>query len=278
MSRFGPAGRSDELRREDVQTSRGTFATLAGLPQDTSLPRGSALLVPGYTGSKEDFANLLPLLAESGWSAAAYDQRGQFETPAQAGDDLSIQGWAADAVAVAGALFGTAERVHLVGHSFGGLVAAAAAIDFAERWASLTLLCSGPGAIEGPRQLERLAMAEAIESDGLEAVYRRQADPQTPSQDEQFLHRRFVSSSPQSLIAMCHALAETPDRSAALAALDLQVAVVRGEADDAWPHEVQEALASSVGTRVVVIPDSAHSPALENPTETRDALARIWLG
>ena len=275
MSSAGKAGSSDDVRREDVPTDRGSFAALTCMPHDTSLPRGNALLLPGYTGSKEDFATLLPLLAESGWSAATVDQRGQFETPASSGDDLTLHGWAADAVAVAESLFGTDERVHLVGHSFGGLVAAAAALGFPERWASLTLLCSGPGAVPAPKRDERLAMATALERDGLEAVF---SDPEHPDDEaEQFLHRRFLSSSPAALIAMCHALAETPDRSNELAALDMPVAVVRGEADDAWPHDIQKAFAETLGTRVVVIPDAAHSPALENPTETRDALARIWL-
>ena len=36
-----------------------------------------ALLVPGFTGSKEDFTPFLPYLAERGRSACAYSQRGQ---------------------------------------------------------------------------------------------------------------------------------------------------------------------------------------------------------
>lgn len=277
MRRRSSAVDPSSARREDIETSRGTFAALLCVPSDTSLPRGNALLLPGFTGSKEDFAELLPLLAESGWSAAAFDQRGQFETPSSSGDDLSLDGWAADAAAVSEALFSTAERVHLVGHSFGGLVAAAAAIAAPERWASLTLLCSGPGALEGPRGQERLALAEAIERDGLKAVYGGGGEQGYDDETEEFLHRRFLSNSPQSLVAMCQALADTPDRSAELAALDLPIVVVRGEDDDAWPREIQDRLAESLGTRVVVIPDAAHEPALENPAETRDSLARVWL-
>ena len=91
------------------------------------------LLIPGFTGSKEDFAPLLPLLAAAGWRTATYDQRGQFETPGSLGDDFSLEGFAADAVSVAAQLFGSTEPVHLVGHSFGGLVAVEAAIDHHRR-------------------------------------------------------------------------------------------------------------------------------------------------
>jgi pimeloyl-ACP methyl ester carboxylesterase len=44
--------------------------------------RGSTvLLVPGYTGSKEDFRLLLEPLAAAGHRVVALDQRGQFQSP-----------------------------------------------------------------------------------------------------------------------------------------------------------------------------------------------------
>ncbi len=41
----------------------------------------AVLFVPGYTGTKEDFAPLLPLLAAAGLRAVAMDLPGQYETP-----------------------------------------------------------------------------------------------------------------------------------------------------------------------------------------------------
>ena len=56
--------------------------------------RDAALLVPGYTGSKEDFLAILDLLADDSRHVIAIDMRGQFETaPA---DDLA--GYAAAAL------------------------------------------------------------------------------------------------------------------------------------------------------------------------------------
>nr|MBA3233062.1 alpha/beta hydrolase [Propionibacteriales bacterium] len=40
---------------------------------------------------------------------------------------------------------------------------------------------------------------------------------------------------------------------------------------------VQDALAEAVGTSCVVIAEAGHSPAVEQPAATRDALARIWM-
>lgn len=272
------------VARSDVETSRGRFAVLTSRPHDSSLPRGSVLFVPGFTGSKEDFAALLPLLADVGWSVASYDQRGQFESPSAAGDDFSLSGFAGDALSVAAELFGTAERVHLVGHSFGGLVGAAAAINSPDAWASLTLLCSGPGGFVGPARSEPLVAVETLERNSLEQAYqlkmqrdRERGRPQPSPEIERWLHSRFLANSAQSLAAIARHLADAPDLTPKLTALDLPVWVVRGERDDAWPHPVQDRLAAALGTRVVVIQDAAHSPAWEQPEQTRDAVVRLWM-
>ncbi len=271
--------------RADTETDRGRFAVWTCEPLNRPLPHGRVVLVPGFTGSKEDFGALLPLLAESGWSALTYDQRGQYESPAAASDDLTLDGFAADLVAVIDAVFGADERVHLVGHSFGGLVARSAVLAEPKRWASLTLLCSGPGAFSGAERDQLRRAADLILADGLEAAYhasrQRNRDrglPEPPPDIEQFLHERFVTNSPASLASMARLIAEAPDVTAELAALDLGVAVMRGEHDDAWPHDVQSTMAEQLGTAVVVIADAAHSPAVEQPEETRDALARVFLG
>jgi pimeloyl-ACP methyl ester carboxylesterase len=248
------------------------------------MPRGSVLLVPGFTGSKEDFAALLPLLGAAGWSAAGFDQRGQFESPSAPGDDLSLAGFAGDARCVAASLFGTSERVHLVGHSFGGLVGATAATSAPQTWASLTLMCSGPGGFTGETRDELLRAAHALERDRLDRVYERMVEgdralnqPAQSPEIERWLRTRFLANSAASLAAIARHLAEAPDLTTELAALDLPVRVLRGERDGAWPHATQESLADALGTKVVVIKDAAHSPAQEQPKETRDALVRLWM-
>ena len=46
----------DGARRVDIGVTRGVRAALEISPTD---PRGTAILVPGFTGSKEDFIDLL---------------------------------------------------------------------------------------------------------------------------------------------------------------------------------------------------------------------------
>ena len=230
---------------------------------------------------------MLPLLADAGWAAATYDQRGQFETVAADDDDLSLSGLAADAITLVHATFGSDEQVHLVGHSFGGLVAAEAAIGQPEVWASLTLMCSGPGQIAGERlQVSRQFLTD-LDALGPEGAYAetlrrersRLASPEVvPPEVQAFLRERFLRNSVRALQIFADHLATTPDRTAELAGLPLPVAVLRGEDDDAWDHEVQDRLANALGSKVIVIADAAHSPAVEQPEQTRDALVRIWLG
>ena len=69
-----------------IETSRGAFATHAIRVTDAV---AHVLLIPGWTGSKEDFTPILPLLASVGFDATAYDQRGQFETPRHASSSRS---------------------------------------------------------------------------------------------------------------------------------------------------------------------------------------------
>src|SRR5919202_3166491 len=104
-------------------TFAGRTGPLAAL--DTGPSTGpTVLLVAGFTGSKEDFAPLLSPLARAGVRAVAVDQRGQYESPGP--DDpaaFSLDVLAADVLAVGRVLREESPGpLHVVGHSFGGLV------------------------------------------------------------------------------------------------------------------------------------------------------------
>lgn len=252
-----------------LQTPRGAFAAHRALAVD---PVGHVLLVPGWTGSKEDFTPLLPLLAAAGLDATTYDQRGQYETPGLPDDDYSLAGFAADAAAVRAT--SRHSRSALMGHSFGGLVAQQAAVTDPSTWQTLSLLCTGPGALGDTARRPLKKLASAIGKVPLLHLHEiREQGIKRPAQITGFLARRFTSNAPASLKAMTQHLIDAPDIIDAVAATGLPVWVGRGADDDAWPHDVQDAMAGRLGTDVHVIPDSAHSPAVENP----EALVAAWL-
>src|ERR671913_60548 len=136
------------VRRRDLPTPVGPVAALeAAGPGSTGPP---VVLVPGYTGTKEDFAAILTPLAAAGRRLFAIDQRGQFETPGpDSAAAYTVDALAADLLAVVREV---GRPAHLVGHSFGGLVARAATIADPAAVASLVLLDSGPAAIGGHRR------------------------------------------------------------------------------------------------------------------------------
>ncbi len=274
--------------RTTLETRRGSFAAfeIAAEPAPGAAAeageRGTALLVPGFTGSKEDFIAILRPLATRGFRVVTYDQRGQFETPGPAGPEgWSLEAFGQDVLAVVEAVGGP---VHLLGHSFGGLVVRQALLADPAAARSLVLLCTGPAALDGDRPGLLNLMADGVESVGLAQVraITRAMDlengwvPHPDPAVEAFLDRRFLANDPASLAAMARILASATDRTSELAQLDLSILVACGEDDDAWSPKIQEETASQLGARFVSLPEAAHSPAAESPEATARLLAGFW--
>ncbi len=242
------------------------------------------LCVPGFTGSKEDFAPLLPLLAGAGFRAVAIDLRGQYESVWDEQDSSYRRDELAADVAE---LVRQLDRPHLVAHSYGGIVARAALIA-GTRPRSLTLLGSGPAGILGNRRVLIEAMKPILAEGGVAAVWAAAEsltadDPAAaavPADVQEFLRRRFLASSPVGLRVMGDDLRCEPDRVEELAGVLADTAipalVAHGEADDAWPPAVQRTMAERLGAAYAVIPDALHSPAVEAPEATAAVLLRFW--
>jgi pimeloyl-ACP methyl ester carboxylesterase len=243
--------------------------------------RPPVLLVPGFTGSKEDFIAVLAPIAAAGHPVAAVDLRGQFESPGD-GDPSSydLKVLAEDVLAVAHHL---GAPVHLVGHSFGGLVARAAALAEPSALRSLTLLSSGPGAIPHPAASNLELISRALPVMDLESIWaaKRQLESEAelsppPPAVEDFLHRRFVANQPVCLLRMAEQLLAEPDCVDEVAALDLPMLVAFGPDDDVWPPAQQAEMARRLGAGVAVIEGSGHSPAADRPESTAAALLAFW--
>jgi pimeloyl-ACP methyl ester carboxylesterase len=132
--------------------------------------RRPAQLIPGFTGSKEDFLPILEPLAAAGRTVYAIDQRGQYQSPHAADrSGYSSEALALDVLAIASAFAGDGDGVHLVGHSMGGLIAREAVLKRAAAFLSLTLVCSGPASLGGERAATLAELVEVIDpSNGAE--------------------------------------------------------------------------------------------------------------
>jgi pimeloyl-ACP methyl ester carboxylesterase len=239
--------------------------------------------VAGFTGSKEDFLPTLSPLVATGWPVVTYDQRGQYETGGP--DDPSAYTVPALAEDLLDVVDQVGTPVHLVGHSFGGIVARAAAITRPDAFRSLTLLGSGPAGISGPRRVWLELMAPVVAEGGVPHVWAaleaiQANDPNVASLPEEirdFLKRRFLSQPAIAVLVSGQALLDEPDRVDELRrAYPGPILVAFGAGDDAWAPPEQEAMAMRLGVPHVVIPDALHSPAAENPEVTAKVLAEFW--
>ncbi len=241
-----------------------------------------ALLVPGFTGTKEDFSPILGTLADAGYHVTSIDMRGQFESPGH-GDATAytVDSLGADLRAVASQV---GPHVHVVGHSFGGLVARAAVLSEPEAFASLILLDSGPAGLDGGRRARMNLLRPVLATHGMAAVYDAMealssAEPgyvARPPEMADFLRRRFLAGDPAMLLGMGDALLGEADRVDDLAATGLALLVVCGANDDAWTPQIQAQMAKRLGAPYVEVPDAAHSPAVENPRSTAEAFVSFW--
>lgn len=269
-----------------LETDRGEFAVHDARPDGA--PIGTALLVPGFTGSKEDFIALLTPLAAAGFRAVAVDGRGQHESPGPRDERAYAQReLALDVLAQARAVQDAGNGpLHLLGHSLGGLITRAAVLLDAAPFRSLTVLSSGPAAIETSQQARVRMLIDALGSLGMEDVWRamRELDPpeaadaETPPEIGAFLHRRWLNTVPEQLMATGRQMLAEPDRVVQLARTGLPVHVVSGALDYAWPVPSMDDMARRLSARRTVIEGAEHSPNVERPEKTAEALTGFWSG
>ena len=289
----------DHVRSATLPTARGSFAILEAQPSRGVSFRRPAVLVPGFTGSKEDFLAILEPLAAAGRTVYAYDQRGQYQSPHAADrSGYAAAELAADVLAIADAVAPHADGVHLVGHSMGGLVAREAVVHKAAAFLSLTLLGSGPASLGGDRAVtlhdvlaildpsngelpdDRVALTDLVRQ-----FWHDQLEPQARAEGTDdhivaFLRERTLRTCPIHYIAIARYLLDCPDRTEELAkaisTAGLPVTVVYGENDDAWLPAEQDLMARHLGAERTCIPGAAHSPAVEAPVTTASILTQFW--
>ncbi|MGQ4415164.1 alpha/beta fold hydrolase [Streptomyces sp. SAS_269] len=278
-----PAG----ARAYSLRTARGEFAVVDAPVADGVEPKGVALLLPGFTGSKEDFNPLHVPLAERGYRTVAVDGRGQFESDGPEHDESAYaqEELARDVLAQVAAV-GTAP-VHLLGHSLGGQVSRAAVLLDHSPFASLTLMASGPAQISVSQQqrvkLLRDALAVMTMAEVWDAIQAMEAPEETATggldgglDNRDDLRRRWMGNRPAQLLATGRQLCSEPDRVAGLAAVPLPFHVLSGALDDTWPLALLDDMAARLGARRTVVEGAEHSPNTDRPLATARALADFW--
>ncbi len=274
-----PAG----VERQVVQTSRGPVPVLCGQPQG---PQGGqeaqrglidVVMVSGFFGTKEDFRELLSLLAAAGLRGWACDYAGQLG-PDHDQDSYTIARMAGDLRELTRAVTG-GRPAHVIGHCLGGFVARSAVLAEPDLARSLTLLSCGPSMRERKHRAMLSGLSQLHGKGGTMMLWplvkSLLADDDTIMRE--FWHAKLATMNPRWVTGTAQSLAAEPDRSAELVAAGLPVLLVHGKRDRRlWSPDAYADMARRLGAGHVIIERASHSANMEQPGLTAAALLDFW--
>lgn len=234
------------------------------------------LLVHGFGGAKEDFADHVDSLAERGWHVVAPDLRGHGASDGPPGEEgYSLDVFADDLEALVDRLGWT--DATLLGHSMGGMVAQVLVLRAPTAWRGLVLMDTGHGRFEV--EPEALALGLSIVREKGLAEYARLltevGDPlENPAAErvlrerpgyQEFCDAKMLACSPDMYAAMMEQLTSLEDRLPRLGELTLPTLVLVGEYDRPFLDPSRAMCDALPDARFVLIADAGHSPQFEAP-------------
>ncbi|WRS30530.1 alpha/beta hydrolase [Actinomycetaceae bacterium MB13-C1-2] len=252
-------------------TEAGTFDAPSGrLATATWGPRDGVpvLLLPGITGSKEDFSLIGPALGSSGYRAVAVDLAGQFAS-GDAGPDESGH-WSLDLhTEDALAILRKIGPAHLVGYSYSGVVASRVAVTHPELLRSVVYLSAPPLSGDSFRKMRVVgALSRFVTPKMGSAILRgaiRNGINWLPRKRKEFIKYRLKFTQKQSVDDTMETMMAVPDYEEALATSPLPRLVTAGSGD-LWSLKTHRAFADRVGAEFKSY-RSGHSPAESKPKE-----------
>ena len=243
------------------------------------------VLVHGYGGAKEDFADHVPALARD-HTVVTFDHRGHGASDKPADRTAyTYNRLVSDTLQVADAV--GFDQFRLLGHSMGGMIARKVALDAPDRVSALVMMdtCAGPPPNWEPSLLE-LAAGVAFENgkDALKELLDFAAALETPAYRrciaerpgyQEFVDRKWADLSEIMWGAMAIEIAHQPDHLQAMCALECPVLVLVGEQDEAF-IAASELMADAIsGAQLEVIAEAGHSPQFENPSAWLEVLSKF---
>lgn len=264
--------------RDRVSVPSGSLARISLGPVDG--PR--VVLVPGATGSKEDFVLMMPLLAAAGYRVEAFDMAGQYESTEAGPENLRPPGrrytedlFVNDLVAV---LEQGRAPVDLLGYSFAGTVAAVATARRPELVSTLTLLSAPPMSGRAFRGIKRVGWLVGWAGPRVSAAVFRQGLRWNPTRvgprRQEFVLARLRRTRTSSVRDIMGLMARTPDLVGPVRGSGVSILVAVGTGD-IWPVERHREFAVSLGADFVVY-RTGHSPCETTPHQLTADMLRLF--
>lgn len=240
---------------------------------DPAQPR--VVLVPGATGSKEDFALMLPILAHAGYFVQSFDLAGQYQSHrAGEGSAYTYQLFIDDLIAFLEA----GGPAHLLGYSFAGTIAQLVAVRRPDLLLSLALLTTPPSSgnvfarmrVLGPiAPIASARRGAALMIWGIVTNRNR-----VPPRRLEFVRSRFAFTSRRSVEEIVGLMMASPDLRSRVRELSVPKLVAAGSRD-LWPLSAHEQFARDIGAEFRVYP-TGHSPSETTPHQLSADLLDLY--
>lgn len=264
-----------------ITISRGELSFFEATPEAGTEVKGTVVMVPGFTGSREDFLPMAPFVTAAGYRLISYSQLGQYDSDGPDGPDAvgeyTIAKFARDLAEVLDKV-APGEKVHLLGHSFGGLVTRAAVLNDPARFLDYVILDSPPSGQDLDMDLDMGQIPALLQEGGNEALWEAMfgaLQEAFPAPVKEFLRGRILATKTANIAGIALSMSAEPDRVEELAATRLPILVVAGE-EDVISVEVQADVASRLGVKFEIIAGAGHTPNEEKPEELTKVLVDFW--
>ncbi len=259
-----------------IETPRRQVQALHGVPAPEVDNGTVVVMVSGFFGTKEDFRELMSLLAEAGYRSWAYDYSGQLATAGEV--DYTIEDMAGDLTELMRTVTG-GRPAHVVGHCLGGFVARSAVVSEPALARSLTMLACGPSMQDERHQSMLDGLAKLHANGGTIALWPlvRTLIAKDDTVMREFWHAKLAEMNQHWVTGTAQSMADEPDRSTEIAAAGVPSLVVFGKRDRrVWSHDTYAEMAGRLRAGHVIIPKASHSPNMEQPALVAEALLEFW--
>ncbi len=254
-----------------MQTVKVNGISLAYERQGQGIP---LLLVHGFPLDHVAWQPLLPFLAQH-FDVIVPDLRGLGASEMPSSGPYTMADLAADLAELLDHL--GIRKTCIAGHSMGGYVTLAFARAYPERVQGLGLVASQAAPDTPERKSGRYTQAERVLAEGLEFLADAMAPKLSANPDNiPFFREMILRQPPKGIAGALQAMAERPDSLDLLASFAFPVTLVYGLADELIPPErSRETAAHLPNASLLELPGVGHSPALESPAETAEALKKL---